>query len=112
MFNNVWFYILLYMVIGTIAIIVNAKVYKYVRNKIDSISWGAALEFENKTLIHSNSIRMTYCLLLIAYVLWPVFLIRMIIKGTRAYRTIMRAELKKKEWLKQFEKIQGKWFAQ
>lgn len=111
MFNNVWFYILLYMAIGTMAMIVNAKVYKSTKAKIIEKSWGAALEFDSKALFHSSSRIVTYCLLAVAYMLWPVFLCISAVKRTKAYDKIMKEELEKEEWEKKFKEIELKWLA-
>lgn len=112
MFNNVWFYILLYAAVGTVAVIINARNYKTMRKKLEEKSWGAVLEFDNRSLIHSSSRVITYILLIAACVLWPVFLLMAITKRTIAYKEIMKEELKREKWKKQFEEVKKNWLAQ
>ena len=111
MFNNVWFYMFIYMAIGTVAILINGMVYKRVHNKVYNIGWAASVQFTNEALIHSGSTKMTYCIIALAYVLWPIFLVIAIVKRTMAYRKIMKEETEKEKWNEQFEEIQKKWLA-
>ena len=102
MFDNVWFYILLYVVTGVIAVVADAKCYEKMRMKIERVGLTALCEFEDKALISYDSKKKAYVYMVIAFVLWPLSLIKATVRRIIVYKKIMKEELEKEEMIKRW----------
>lgn len=93
MFNNVWFYILLYAIAGAITIIADAKMHTIMRTKLDTIDEIMACRFDDMVLIVIESPVLRYACIVAGIVMWPVATAIVTAKRIIAYNGIIKGKL-------------------
>lgn len=112
MFNNVWFYILMYVVTGMVALWSEWQHEKIIKRKLEKIQVGLGCMFVDETVFIRVHSRIAFIgLVSLLFLIWPVYIVYICIRREIVYRKIVKEETEKEKWNKQFEEIQKKWLA-